>query len=223
VLKVVAFFKRKPGSSVEAFDRHWGTRHAELVRRLPGLRRYVQNPTLESGYRKREPVFDGVAEAWFDDGEALRVSGASPEYRAVKADEANFLDAASLGSLVTEEVVIVDGPASPRAVKLIAFLTRRPDLEPEAFRVYWRDRHGPLAAGVPGLRRYVQCHVGPGIYRAGRSPVFDGVPISWFEDAEALRASGASPQYHAVRRDEANFLAPRPLPFVIARGREITI
>src|SRR5688500_3072036 len=128
MVKVVAFFKRKPGLAVEEFDRHWGTRHADLVRRLPGLRRYVQNPTLASGYRKREPVYDGVAEAWFDDGEALRVSGASAEYRAVKADEASFIDGASLGSLVTDEVVVVDGPESASAVKLVAFLNRRPDL-----------------------------------------------------------------------------------------------
>ena len=221
MIKVVAFFKRKPGVTVEAFDRHWGTRHAELVRRLPGLRRYVQNPTLESGYRKREPVYDGVAEAWFDHRDALRVSGASAEYRAVKADEVSFLEAASLGSLVTDEVVVVDGPQPRDSVKLIAFLNRRPDLEPGAFRAYWRDRHGPLAARVPGLRRYVQCHVAPGIYLAGREPVYDGVPISWFDDADALRASGGTPEYQAVRRDEENFLSPPPLPFVIASAREI--
>jgi uncharacterized protein (TIGR02118 family) len=223
MVKIVAFFKRKPGVTAEAFDRHWSTQHAELVGRLPGLRRYVQNPTLASGYRRREPVYDGVAEAWFDDGDALRVSGASREYAAVKADEASFIDGSSLGSLITDEVVVVDGPERPHAVKLIAFLNRRPDLEPETFQAYWRGQHGPLAAKVPGIERYVQCHVSPGIYRAGREPLFDGVPISWFADAEALRASGSTPEYEAVRRDEANFLAPRPLPFVIASAREITV
>jgi uncharacterized protein (TIGR02118 family) len=221
MVKVVAFFKRKPGISVEEFDRHWGTRHADLVRRLPGIRRYVQNSTLASGYRRREPVYDGVAEAWFDDGEALRVSGGSREYAAVKADEPHFIDGASLGSVITDEVVVVDGPDDADAVKLIAFLNRRPDLEPAAFREYWRSKHGLLAAKVPGIERYVQCHVAPGIYRAGREPIFDGVPISWFRDPGSLRASGSTPEYEAVRRDEANFLAPRPLPFVIASAREI--
>src|SRR5687768_6006290 len=139
MLKVVAFFKRKPGVSVDDFSRHWGTRHADLVRRLPGIRRYVQNPTLASGYRRHEPVYDGVAEAWFDDGDALRGSGASREYAAVKADEAGFIDATSIGSVITEEVVVVGGPEEPSAVKLIAFLNRRPDLDPESFGAYWRD------------------------------------------------------------------------------------
>ena len=223
MLKIVAFFKRKPGIAVEDFDRHWATRHADLVRRLPGIRRYVQNPTLASGYRRHEPVYDGVAEAWFDDGDALRVSGASREYAAVKADEANFIDGSSIGSVITEEVVVVNGPGAEGAVKLIAFLNRRPDLSPESFGAYWRDRHGPLAAKVPGIVRYVQCHTAPGIYRAGREPRYDGVPISWFADAGSLRASGSTPQYEAVRADEANFLAPRALPFIVASGREIAI
>jgi uncharacterized protein (TIGR02118 family) len=223
MIKIVAFFKRKPDLSVEQFDHHWGTRHAELVGRLPGIRRYVQNSTLASGYRRREPIYDGVAEAWFDDGEALRVSGASREYAAVKADEPHFIEASSLGSVITDEVVVVDGATPPDAVKLIAFLNRRPDLEPAAFRDYWRSTHGPLAAKVPGIVRYVQCHTIPGIYRAGREPIFDGVPISWFRDAETLRASGSTPEYESVRRDEANFLAPRPLPFVIASARDILV
>jgi uncharacterized protein (TIGR02118 family) len=223
MLKIVSFFKRKPGSSPDDFSRHWGTRHADLVRRLPGIRRYVQNPTLASGYRRHEPVYDGVAEAWFDDGDALRVSGASREYRAVKDDEPNFIDGSSIGSVITEEVVVVDGPEEKEAVKLIAFLNRRPDLAPESFGAYWRERHGPLAAKVPGLVRYVQCHTTPGIYRAGREPRYDGVPISWFTGADALRASGSTPQYEAVRADEVHFLAPRTLPFVIATGREIAI
>jgi uncharacterized protein (TIGR02118 family) len=223
MIKIVAFFKRKAGMTVEAFDRHWSTRHADLVRRLPGLRRYVQNSTLASGYVRREPIYDGVAEAWFDDGEALRVSGSSSEYAAVKADEPGFIDGTTLGSVITDEVVVVEGAEPPGAVKLIAFLNRRPDLDPAAFRDYWRGSHGPLAAAVPGIARYVQCHTAPGIYRAGREPIFDGVPISWFRDADALRASGSTPQYEAVRRDEANFLAARPLPFVIASGREIAI
>ena len=225
MLKIVSFFKRKPGLSPDDFSRHWGTRHADLVRRLPGIRRYVQNPTLASGYRRHEPVYDGVAEAWFDDGDALRVSGASREYRAVKDDEANFIDGSSIGSVITEEVVVVGGPEEKNAVKLIAFLNRRPDLTPESFGAYWREKHGPLAAKVPGIVRYVQCHVTPGIYRAGREPRYDGVPISWFADADALRASGSTRQYEAVRADEAHFLVPRAsaLPFVIASSREIVL
>ena len=66
MVKLIAFFKRKTGHSVEEFQKHWRTRHADLVVRQHGLRRYIQNHTLSSAYQDSEPVYDGVAEAWFD-------------------------------------------------------------------------------------------------------------------------------------------------------------
>ncbi len=221
MVKLVAFFKRKPGLSVEAFQEHWRTRHADLVVMQAGLRRYVQNHTHLSGYARSEPDYDGVAEAWFDDVDAMRELAGAPSYRAVREDEAAFIDAASMGSLLTDEVVILDGEVPREAAKFIAFLKRRADLDHRKFQEHWRERHGPIAARVPGNRRYVQCHVRSGIYESGREPVFDGVPMSWFEDTDALRVSGKSPELAATRSDEAHFLAPGRLPFVIAREIEI--
>lgn len=223
MVKLVAFFKRTPGLPVEAFQEHWRTRHAELVVRQAGLRRYVQNHTLASGYRTGEPAYDGVAEAWFDDTDAMRALADSEAYRAVRDDEAHFIDPASMGVVLTDEVVIVDGPVPEAPAKLIAFLERREDLDYRAFQQHWRERHGPIAARIPGNRRYVQCHARAGIYESGREPVFDGIPMSWFDDTDALRRSGKSPEYAATREDEAHFLAPGPLPFVIAREVEIAL
>ncbi len=217
MVKLVAFFKRKSGLSVEAFQEHWRTRHADLVVQQAGLRRYIQNHTLASGYRNGEPDYDGVAEAWFDDTDAMRKLADSPSFRAVQADEAAFIDPASMGVVLTDEVVIVDGPVPENAAKFIAFLKRREDIGYRAFQEHWRERHGPIAARVPGIRRYVQCHARGGIYESGRQPVFDGVPISWFDDTDALRVSGKSTELAATRADEVHFLAPGRLPFVIAR------
>ncbi len=226
MVKLVAFFKRKPGVTVAEFQHHWRTRHAELVVRQAGLRRYLQNHVLPSAYRSREPVYDGVAEAWFDSTDAMRALAPSAEYAAVRADEASFIDAASMGVVLTGEVVIVDRPA-PAAeaapAKLIAFLNKRADLSVDAFQEHWRERHGPIAGAIPGLRRYVQCHARRGIYAAGRAPVYDGIPMSWFDDEAALRDSGRTPEYQRTRADEVRFLAPGRLPFVIAREVEIPL
>src|SRR3989454_8056695 len=67
MVKAVSFFKRKAGMSVDAFQAYWRTAHPEVVVKLPGIRRYVQSHTLPSAYRKGEPVYDGIAELWFDD------------------------------------------------------------------------------------------------------------------------------------------------------------
>ena len=223
MVKLVAFFKRKPGVSVEQFQLHWRTRHAELVVRQAGIRRYVQNHTLLSGYRTGEPDYDGVAEAWFDDVDAMRRLAPSPEYAAVRADEANFIDAASMGVVLTDEVVIVDGAVPPNAVKMIAFLRKRADISPEHFQKCWREGHAALAAQIPRNRRYVQCHARLGGYQAGRAPVFDGFPMSWFEDEAALREAGRSAEFARTREDEPRFIAPGRLPFVIAREVEIAL
>ena len=223
MVKLVAFFKRKRGLSVEAFQEHWRTRHAELVVKQDGLRRYVQNHTLPSGYERGEPDYDGVAEAWFDDTEAMRRLADAPSYRAVREDEAAFIDSSSMGTVLTREVVIADGETPRDPAKFIAFLKRRKDLDYKAFQAHWSERHGPIAAQIPGNRRYVQCHVRPGIYESGREPVFDGIPMSWFEDTNALRSSGESPELAATRADEVHFLAPGRLPFVIAQEVEIDL
>lgn len=78
MVKMVVFFKRKPGMSVDAFTTYWRTTHADLVVKLRGIRRYVQSHTLLSGYRKGEPVYDGIAELWFDDTRHFLASGTPP-------------------------------------------------------------------------------------------------------------------------------------------------
>ncbi len=69
----------------------------------------------------------------------------------------------------------------------------------------------------------MRCHERPGIYAAGRTPVFDGIPISWCDDVDALRASAQSTEYALTRADERNFMAPGRLPFVIAAAHEIEV
>ena len=107
MVKLMSFFKRKQGMSVDAFQAYWRTRHAEVVVKLPGIRRYVQSHTLPSGYRKGEPVYDGVAEVWVDDTHVMRAQAGTPEYAAVRADEPNFMDVSSLGAIITEEHVSI--------------------------------------------------------------------------------------------------------------------
>ncbi len=219
MVELIACFKRRPGMSVAAFSEHWRTRHAELVAKLPGLRRYVQCHTLPSVYATREPVYDAVARACFDGDDPLPALSQRPEYAAVRADEANFIDPGSMASILVEEHVIVDAPAPADGVVNVAFLTRLARLPLEAFQAHWRDRHGPIAGSIPGIRRYVQCHARGSIDGVG-TPAWDGVALAWFDDTQAMRATAGSDAYTRTRADEANFLASGP-PFVITREQVI--
>ena len=215
MVKAVSFFKRKSGMAVEEFQAYWRGNHPAVVVRLPGVRRYVQSHTRPAGYGKGEPIYDGIAELWFEDTKAMHALRGTKELEAVEADEAVFIDRSTMRLILTEEHVIKDGPAPPGGVKSVEFVTRKPGLEVDKFQRYWREVHGPIAAQIPMIRRYVQSHTRPSAYERGRTPAYDGVAITWFDDTQAMRASAATAQYARVRADEPNFIAPGDPPFII--------
>jgi uncharacterized protein (TIGR02118 family) len=153
----------------------------------------------------------------------MRALAPSPAYAAVRADEAHFIDAASMGVVLCDEVVVVDGAVPPEAVKWISFLRKRGDLSVDAFQDHWRTRHAQLVARIPGIVRYVQCHARKGIYASGRTPVYDGLGMPTFASLAALRESAEAPSMDALRADEGNLLAPGAYPAVAAVEREIPV
>jgi uncharacterized protein (TIGR02118 family) len=221
MVKAVSSFKRKPGMSVEEFQAYWRSRHPEVVTRLPGIQRYVQSHTLVSGYRKGEPVADGIAEVWFPDTAAMRALAGSPAYAAVRADEAKFIDHDTMHLVITEEHVIKDGPAPSSGVKNVEFVHRKPGMDVDAFQTYWRKTHGPIAAQIATIRRYVQSPARRSAYEHGRAPACDGFAITWWDDVNGMRASAASTEYARTRADEPNFLDVDRLSFIITREHVI--
>ncbi|MBM4256692.1 MAG: EthD family reductase [Deltaproteobacteria bacterium] len=221
MIKVVAFLKRKPGMAVEDFQKYWLTTHANVVKQMPGLRRYVQSHTLLSGYKKGNPVYDGTAELWYDNTDALRALVNTKEFQATQADEYNFIDRAATGQIFTEEHVIKDGPTPSNGVKNIEFVTHKPGMSIEAFQKHWKEIHGPLGASIPVVRRYVQSHTRLSAYKSGKAPAYDGVAITWFDDTQAMRVSATTPEYERTRADEPNFIAPGTLPLIITKEHVI--
>lgn len=183
--KRLLFVKRRSDLDVERF-------RAELTSSVaPTGHLYF---THDSGYRRHEPVYDAVVEAG-ETGEAL---------------DPALVDPAASGSLMADEVVIVDGMPPPDAVTMFAFLNRLPGTERATFQQYWRDHHGPIAGRVPGLRRYIQNHT----IGVGEDP-YDGIAQTWFDDLDAMRASATSAELAQTRADELNFMISGRLPFVV--------
>jgi uncharacterized protein (TIGR02118 family) len=206
MIKIVIFFKRKPGMSVEDFQQHWRTTHADIIVKLPGIRRYKQSHVIASAYRKGEPVYDAVAESYFDSTQAMKELAKTPEYAAVLADEPNFIDRSTMNSVITDEYVVKEAPLPEGALKSIDFVNRKPGMSVDDFQKYWRETHGALALSAAAMRRYVQNHTRRAVYDSGRTPAYDGVAMAWFDSMDALRAAAPTPEFAALREDVPNFI-----------------
>ena len=89
MIKIIALVQRNEDLTYGEFVAYWQGHHAKLVSQLPGLRRYVQNPALDIPGRDRP--YDGCAELWYDDLDAVRTASQSPESARVREDEPRFV------------------------------------------------------------------------------------------------------------------------------------
>jgi uncharacterized protein (TIGR02118 family) len=110
VVKLIAFLKRRPEIGKEEFARRWVESHAKMAAQLPGLRGYRINiaadrQPADSG---SEPIYDGTAELWWDNIEAVEAAFATDLGRRAGADADQF--AALRIHVYTTEHVIVPGP-----------------------------------------------------------------------------------------------------------------
>lgn len=117
----------------------------------------------------------------------------------------------------------------------MGLLRKKPQWSTEEFRSYWRDRHGPLAARVPGLRAYWQNAVTDRLQRGidyERGPWdFDGISQLFLGDAPQADAGFSRGEVAAqLVADEQYFLGDLhivtaeqnvvvPVPEGAARGR----
>jgi uncharacterized protein (TIGR02118 family) len=121
MVKLVFCLRRRSDISAEEFHRYWGQDHAALVTgyaEVLGIRRYVQlhtepgpaNAALAASRGAPEP-YDGIAELWFDDAEALAASAATEEGMAAAIelahDEERFIDHSRSPLFVAAEQVII--------------------------------------------------------------------------------------------------------------------
>jgi uncharacterized protein (TIGR02118 family) len=222
MVKLIAFFKRKPGMDKEDFQRYWRTGHADLAVKLAGMQRYVQCATILSAYRKgQEPVWDGVAETWFEDTQTIKAMAKTNEYKALRADEYNFIDVPTMGWMYCQEHVIKDGPIPEIYLKSMVFVKRRPEWDVDSFQKYWLEVHGPLGAAVPGSLRYVQNHTWRSFYDSGKSPIYDGLAQVWFKDTQQIREATNSPEHARDLEDADKFMIVSEAPFLITKEQVI--
>jgi uncharacterized protein (TIGR02118 family) len=106
----------------------------------------------------------------------------------------------------------------------MGLLQKRSDISSHDFRRHWRDSHGPLAARLPGLRRYHQNYVVDraqrGITYARGGHDFDGFSELWFDDLPSMSAAFATEQVQQLGEDEDRFIGELKLITAIQARRD---
>ena len=91
MIKRLTMWHAKEGVSADEALEHWKTEHAELVRRVPGIRRYVQHHCVDGPEGGGIP-YTGLGEVWFDSFEAASEATMTDEWSAVINDADAFMD-----------------------------------------------------------------------------------------------------------------------------------
>jgi uncharacterized protein (TIGR02118 family) len=106
--KLISVLTRRADLTPDEFIRYWTGNHVHLVRRLPGLRRYVINLPQE-GPDGPFP-YDGIVELWFESRAALEYAFSSPVGRQIPDDNANFMGRTD--RIFAQERVVIDGSSA---------------------------------------------------------------------------------------------------------------
>jgi uncharacterized protein (TIGR02118 family) len=238
MIRLVFVLRRKPGMSREEFQEYWRGTHGPLVASFAStldILRYVQLHTVggsaaaPDGPRgPMEEPYDGVAELWWRNRDALVAASSTPAGLAAGAalleDERRFIDLPNSPLWLNYEYPQVNPTpenivARERNTIVKLFYALRPKAgmtEAEA-QFYWRTHHGPIIrshAEAMRIMRYVQVHHQPddieGALRASRGVTVDGYmghAELWYDRGVQLanREEGARGGRAAVE-DEAKFI-----------------
>jgi uncharacterized protein (TIGR02118 family) len=108
MIKLVYCISKKAGLTDGEFFRYWENVHGPIGARIPRLRKLVQSHRLTVPGDRYLSDYDGVAELWFDDMDALLAARQSPQWKIATEDEANFIDHNKVAYFVSEERIILD-------------------------------------------------------------------------------------------------------------------
>ena len=210
--KHVALLVRKPDMNHEAFVDHWQTIHTPIAREIEGVVKYTT--VLPADPETAE--FDGIAELYFEDLDALHDalgSEGSRDYdpakgkaREARDDVDNFLAVEERPRLIGEEFVEkddVDGDTDG-LYKHSAFLVRKDGMTHDEFLDHWANEHVPLAREIPGVVRYARV-----VPTDPANAEFDGIAELYFESLDALRAGLGHESSRDYDPDHPKALAPR--------------
>jgi uncharacterized protein (TIGR02118 family) len=210
VIHQLIFAAPKPGMTEPEFQDYWVNVHAvKYASKIPQIKRYSVSTRIPLGTPDEQPIWSGIADIWLENEAEQLASLQSRELlEGARVDEPRWAAYWLTAVLDTDAHVLKDGGGLGKVadgVKLVALVKRKWGMPLEEFRRHSLEQHAGLDLKLPGLRRYVQCHVRDGAYTVGETQ-FDAASLLWFDSPEALNLALASPENQASAADLGNFL-----------------
>ncbi|GGR95379.1 MULTISPECIES: EthD domain-containing protein [Streptomyces] len=206
------FAHPKPGMTEEEFQRYWLEVHGpNYAAKIPQIVKYCVDTRIPLGPEPDDPMWSGIAEIWLRNDEEQIASLQTPEFlEGARKDEPNWAAFWRTVVLDTDAHTLKagPGPGRPHPVKLVMLVKRKNGTTVAEFRERALTGHARLALDIPGLQRYLQCHVRDGGYAIGE-PVLDAAWQLSFEDETALAAAVDSPEFKAFQEDLSAFCETR--------------
>lgn len=184
---------------------------------VAGLRRHIDNIVIDNDHRQALPPTGlhlvAVSQLGFDDLTALHSFMVS-SVRAEAAARLSDCGGRVLPLLVLQNEVLPRPSDATAAglIKRIGILHKAEEHSESAFRRWWLDVHGPVAAALPELQGYVQNLVYDTLGDA--PPAADGAPMAcdgftelWFRDAAAMERAFPLRVGTSVTRHASRFIA----------------
>lgn len=107
MLKFMVVICKRQDMSNEEFKTYLLNTHGPLAKKLPGLRKYVQNFAVKDAKRKY-PAWDAIVELYFDDWTSMEAAWASPQGMASDDDLPAFVDLNRTSWSVVEEITVLN-------------------------------------------------------------------------------------------------------------------
>jgi len=192
---VLTFTKRADGADLAGFQEH-ALRRARESTPPAGCTQRAHSRVVERAYRHSEPAFDTLDETVFDEFEPARAWRARVR-AAVPGEQVRVL--------LARIVPVTAAAAPPDGIKHIELVRKAGTMDRPSFLAHWRDVHGPLAASIPGVLRYLQYPAADDEYAQG-TPAHDGVAILWFASLDTMREGARHPAFAQTREDMGRFM-----------------
>ncbi|WP_242129539.1 EthD domain-containing protein [Sphingobium sp. Sx8-8] len=221
--RCLALIEMANEESLETNQAHWREDDPFRSLRDHGARHYVRALALRSDQPLFRPrTYIGVAEYWTDDEAAALAIHARLRDRSWLKAHPVFRDA-RLTLLANREHGFIghlhDCP--PDGITAIFFNKRKEDMSVEAYQHHWRDVHGPMVFGAPGLARYLQLHRLPATYDGDDTALDGAAEMSWLDAAGQATYSAAEDYQQKFRDDMPNLWDMRAGVRMYVRKEEV--